>query len=60
MYSITISNLLTKDPKREGGNWHCTIKPNNTQVSVDVWGHKLSKEDTEKIANIIVNSLNND
>lgn len=59
MYMITNSSLLTKEQKREMGNWHCTIRNSDDKVSIDIWGHKLSKDDTEKIANIIVNSLNN-
>ena len=59
MYMITQSSLLTKEEKRCENNWHCTIRRSDDKASIDIWGHKLSKNDTEKIANIIVNSLNN-
>ena len=60
LYEITESSLLT-DSKTRGPNWHCVIKPINSsdhRLSIDIWGHSLSRKETEDIAIQIVDSLN--
>ena len=58
-YTVTSSELLTTE--RNSPNWRCTIKPNdpgNMTVTINVWGHELTREETEDIALKITNCLN--
>lgn len=58
-FIIEKSELLTTE--RSSPNWWCRLKPvlqNDKSITIDVWGHGLTQIETEDIAEIIRQRLN--
>lgn len=53
---LTLQRSEQLTPRLNDG-WWCNIKMTNTKLNIDVWGHNMTKDQTEHIAKSFILSM---